>query len=83
MSNIYEFQQNALKVVFGDFNARIEENEDFIVGVDTLPLREMKDFQTNQHCNSFINFLISTKCILNGRKSKNNDFTCISSRGAP
>ena len=41
-------------VVFSDFNWRIGEKEDFIIGVDTLPLRDIKDFQTNEYCNSFI-----------------------------
>ena len=82
MSQIYEYQSVGQVTVFGDFNTRIGENLDYIAGVDTIPERDIIDFQTNQNCDTFINVLISTNlCILNGRNYKNNDFTNVSSSG--
>ena len=49
MSQVYEYQHNWLITIFGDFNVRIGENEDFIAGVDNLPPRNVIDFQTNQY----------------------------------
>ena len=83
MSQIYEYQSVGQVTIFGDFNTRIGENLNYIAGVDTIPERDIIDFQTNQYCDTFINFLISTNlCILNGRSYKNNDFTSVSHRGA-
>ena len=83
MSQIYEYQSVGQVAIFGDFNTRIGENLDYFAGVDTIPERDILDFQTNQYCDTFINYLISTNlCILNGRNYKNNDFTSVLHRGA-
>ena len=80
---MYEYQSVGQVTIFGDFNTRIGDNLDFIPGVDFIPERDIKDFQINQYCDTFINFLISTNlCILNGRNCKNNDFTSISHKGS-
>ena len=83
MSQMYEYQSVGQVTIFGDFNTRIGDNLDFIPGVDFIPERDIKDYQINQYCDTFINFLISTNlCILNGRNCKNNDFTSISHKGS-
>ena len=83
MLYIYEFQSDAQITIFGDFNARIGDQEDFIAGVDTLPQRDVKDFSKNQYCDVFVDFLISTNmCILNGRNFKVNNFASVSSKGS-
>lgn len=83
MYNIYEFQNDSLITVCGDFNARIGDNDDFIAGVDTLPERDIIDFTKNQYCDIFTDFLISTNmCILNGRNSKKNNYTSVSAKGS-
>ena len=62
--------------------SELGENEDFIAGVDNLPPRNVIDFQTNQYCDGFLDFLVSINmCVLNGRNSKQNDFTSISVKG--
>ena len=69
--------------VFGDFNARVGNAEDFIAGVDDIPERDVIDFNKNQYCDVFIDFLISTNmCILNGRNYKTNNFTSVSCKGS-
>ena len=79
MSQVYEYQHNSLITIFCDFNVRIGENEDFIAGVDNLPPRNVIDFQTNQYCDGFLDFLVSINmCVFNGRNFKQNDFTSIS-----
>ena len=83
MGHIYEFQNESLITILGDFNARVGDEEDFIAGVDTLPQRDVVDYSKNQHGSLFIDFLISTNmCILNGRNCKHNDFTSVSSKGS-
>ena len=83
MGDIYEFQNESLITILGDFNARVGDEEDFITGVDTLPQRDVVDYSKNQHGSLFIDFLISTNmCILNGRNCKHNDFTSVTSKGS-
>ena len=83
MGNIYEFQNRSLITVCGDFNARVGDQEDVILGVDVLPECDIIDFNKNQYCDIFTDFLISTNmCILNGRNSKFNNFTIVSSKGS-
>ena len=83
MYNIYEFQSESFITIFGDFNARVGDLDDFIVGVDTIPKRDVVDFSKNQYCDVFIDFLISTNmCILNGRNFQTNNFTSVSCKGS-
>ena len=82
MYHVFEHQSNALITVFGDFNVRVGDQEDFIAGVDTIPMRDVVDYSKNQNCNLLIDFLISTNmCILNGRNFKCNNFTSVSAKG--
>ena len=83
MYDIYECQSDSLITIFGDFNARVGDQEDFVAGVDTIPQRHIVDYNKNQYCDVFIDFLISTNiCILNGRNFKTNNFTSVSSKGS-
>ena len=67
MSQIYEYQSVGQVAIFGDFNTRIGKNLDYFAGVDTIPERDILDFQTNQYCDTFIHFLISTNlCMFMG-----------------
>ena len=43
MGNVYEFQNRTLITVYGDFNARVGDQEYFIAGVDVLPERDIID----------------------------------------
>ena len=66
----------------GDFNSRCGNNYDFIVGIDSLPERNVVDFKTNSSGDILIEFLINANmCMLNGRNCVNNDFTSISTKG--
>ena len=47
MYNVYEFQNDSIITICGDFNARVGDQEDFIAGVDVLPVREIVDFTEN------------------------------------
>lgn len=60
MYHVYEHQSDALITVFGDFNVRVGDQEDFIAGVDTIPMRDIVDYSKNQNCDLLIDFLIST-----------------------
>ena len=67
--------------VYGDFNVRCGDLNDFIRGVDCIPDREIIDFHLNKYGELLIDFLINTNmCFLNGR-GKNNDFTSVSTNG--
>lgn len=64
-------------------NAQVGDQENFIDGVDTIPQRHMVDYNKNQYCDVFIDFLISTNlCILNGINFKTNNFTSVSLKGS-
>ena len=52
------------------------------MGVDEIQDRQVVDFVQNQYGQTLCDFLHSADmCILNGRNSINNDFTCVSSKG--
>ena len=80
-SNVNEYQQNSLIVKFGDLMQ--EHDIMWILSLEWTPLQDVKDFQTNQYYSMIVvqiswYIIITNLCILNGRNSKNNDFTCIS-----
>jgi hypothetical protein len=82
LTQVYTFQNDGLIFICADFNARMGDTEEFIAGIDSLPPRDVVDFQKNGYCEPFTDFMISTStCMLNGRNCLNNDFTSISSRG--
>ena len=81
MYHVFEHQSNALITVFGDFYVRVGDQEDFIAGVDTIPMRDVVDYSKNQNCDLLIDFLIRTSmCILNGRNFKCDNFTSVSAK---
>ena len=81
-SNIYQFQNDGLIFICGDFNSRCGDLEYFIAGVDYLPERNVVDFTVNAYGDLLIDFFINTNlCILNGRKYTSNDFTSVSTKG--
>ena len=68
----------------GDVNARMGELQDFIEGVDDIPLRNCIDISCNEYGELFHSHLnASNMCVLNGRTGDNrqNGFTCISTKG--
>jgi len=80
LSQVYEYQNDGLFFICGDFNSRCGEEYDYIAGVDDVSVRSVLDFTCNSYCNTFIEFLTSINCcMLNGRVGNNNDFTCVSS----
>ena len=81
-SQLYSYQNLGPFYLCGDFNARCGDSEDFIVGVDNVPQRNVVDFKTNKSGDLLIDFLINVNCcILNGRNHIQNDFTYISNIG--
>lgn len=83
LTGVYQYQNIGSLYVCGDFNSRCGELDDFIVGVDHLPERDIIDFTTNRYGELFIDFLVNTNmCMLNGRSKEGNDFTSISTNGA-
>ena len=62
-------------------NTRVGLNTDFIEGVDLVTPRNVIGYTENGHGDAFINFLCDAHFAkLNGR-FKDNDFTCISTKG--
>jgi len=83
LSNVYVFQNSGPLFIVGDFNSRIGNNDDYIVGVDDIPSRDVVDFTTNAYGDRLVDFLIDTNmCILNGRNYVNNDYTSVSVKGS-
>ena len=69
-------------MIVGDFNIRVGEQDDHIVGVDKIAPRDRVDYKTSQYSDVFLDFLLSANlCILNGLNFTENNFTSISQRG--
>ena len=67
-------------LICGDFNSRIGEESDYIMGVDNIPVRNVIDATSNKHGDHLLEFLIDCNlCIVNGRVGLN-DFTHVSHR---
>ena len=82
LTNIYEYQNQGKIFICGYFNSRCGDIVDFIEGIDDLDFRDVIDFNVNKYGHLLIDFLLNNNmCILNGRKSVFNDFTCITSAG--
>ena len=82
LADIYNYQNDGLIYVCGDFNSRCGDLDDFIRGVDDVCDRNVIDFSLNSYGKILIEFLINTNmCMLNGRGSGNNDFTSVSTIG--
>ena len=81
MKKVYEYQSEGEIILFGDINARMGSEPDYIEGVDIVKPREVIDTSTNSYCDILADFLIDCNlCMLNGRLGKN-DFPHISTRG--
>ncbi|MES9880570.1 MAG: endonuclease/exonuclease/phosphatase family protein, partial [Sedimenticola sp.] len=82
LSDIYIYRNSGTIMICGDFNSRVGDNDDFIVGVDDFSQRQVVDFNTNAYGDILIEFLINSNfCILNGRQSSKDDFTSVSTKG--
>ncbi|XP_060589316.1 uncharacterized protein LOC132744577 [Ruditapes philippinarum] len=83
LTDIYTFQNEGLVFICGDFNSRCGDLEDYIVGVDDIPSRNVIDYKTNFYGEMFIDFLINANfCMLNGRTNSSNEFTSVSVKGS-
>ena len=81
-TQIYRYQNDGEFMLMGDFNSRLGDRQDFIEGVDEMPERETIDTKENVYSDLFLEFLISSNCVmLNGRSNVRNDFTYVSTRG--
>ena len=84
LSHIYMYQQLGPFYICGDFNSRIGNEQDFILGVDDIQERSPIDFSKNTYGEKLLDFLISASCcVANGRPSVciQDDFTSISQKG--
>ena len=82
LSHVYMYQKLGPFIIMDDFNSRCVDAQDYIEGVDSIGDRDIVDRTVNDHSEQSIQFLISAICcMLNGRKSLVNDYTCISGKG--
>ncbi|ESO89846.1 hypothetical protein LOTGIDRAFT_164534 [Lottia gigantea] len=82
LNQVYSFQNEGLVCISGDFNSRVGDQSDYILGVDNLPPRAVIDYTENSYGTLFTDFLCDTNlCMLNGRISGRNDFTYVSTNG--
>ena len=81
-SQIYTYQDMSTVYICGDFNARTSNIDDYIAGVDNIPVRSDIDKKSNRYGEFFCDFLSSVNyCMLNGRCGTQNDFTYVSPLG--
>ncbi len=65
-----------------DFNSRIGDMADYIEGIDSISERHVVYFDINSYGGNLIEFLTDSNCcVVNGRNSICDDFTCIGSTG--
>ena len=82
-AQIFTYQNEGEFIIMGDFNSRVGNKQDFIEGVDDLPMRDVVDTKENAYSDIFTEFLISANCVmLNGRDNVKDDFTYVSNRGS-
>ena len=81
LSLIYQYKNEGILYICGDFNSRCGDNDDFIRGIDDVIERDVIDFNMNRYGDLLIEFLINVNmCMLNGRNNTYNAFTSISSK---
>ena len=81
-TDIYEYQNNGRIFIRGVFNSRCGDMVDFVEGINDLNHRDIVDLSVNKYGHLLIEFLLNSNvCILNGRNSNLNGFTCITSVG--
>ena len=61
LSDFYVFQNIGKPFIFGDFNSRCGDLEDFIAGVDDITARKVTDYKANYYGERLIEFLINFK----------------------
>ena len=82
LQNVYAYQNDGVVFICGDLNSRCGDSEDFISGVDCIPMRQVVDYKSNAYGDRLIQFLIDCNmCMLNGGNYICNDFTSISTKG--
>lgn len=83
INQIHIYGKDAFFYICGDFNSRCSEMEDFIPGIDILPERKVLDFTANAYGENMCDFCINANCcILNGRNSKKDNFTFVSTQSS-
>ncbi len=81
MNQVYQYQNEGLIYICGDFNARVADDTDYIEGVDMIPPRTVIDDGSNKYGSLLIDFLVDCNmCMINGRNGTN-EFTHVSHRG--
>ena len=80
---LYDHAEVDIKILTGNYNARVGNRKDYIETVANLPQRTVIDEMVNDHGTSLINFLLqSNTCIVNGWCNPlENSFTSVSHRG--
>ena len=69
--------------ICGDLNARCGNLENYILGVDNIPERDVIDYCINKEGETLCNFLIDTNCcILKGRNHVENGYTYVGTQGS-
>ncbi len=83
LMQIHQYQSEGQFFVCGDFNSRLGDRQDFIIGVDDVPDREVIDLTRNHYGELFCDFLVNVNCcVLNGRGlSSQNDYTSVRRQG--
>ncbi|VDH96384.1 Hypothetical predicted protein [Mytilus galloprovincialis] len=83
LSQIHTYGKTGLFFMCGDLNSRCADMEDFIPGVDDIIERDVIDYVSNAYGEILCDFLINSNCcILNGRNTKRNNYTYVSTRGS-
>ncbi len=82
LCGIYGSVDTELQLYFGDVNARIADNKDFIESVDHVCERKWIDCGKNKHGETFLDFLHEAKfCVVNGRVGETDVWTSVTSKG--
>ena len=58
LHEIYENAHLDSIIICGDFNSRIADKEDLLMGIDDIPARKSMDEVSNQHGISLLEFLL-------------------------
>jgi hypothetical protein len=82
LHDIYEYQNEGLLCICGDFNARCRNTADYIEGIDAIQPRTVIDHFENDYGDHLAYFLIKSNiCMLNGRLGDDGQYTCVSQKG--
>ena len=79
---MYTYQNDGELFICGDFNSRCGDIEDCIESVDNIDYRKVLDYNVNKYGHFLIDFLLSSNmCMLNGRNSSIDEYSCITPAG--